>query len=334
MTQKAKALALMALAGGLMASVPASALNIVLTNDDSWNTENIKVLADALRARGDDVIMSTPCTQQSGKGGAISFLEPVNVESRGVQEYCVGDTDQTVPFDEFVEGTPVMAVLHGIDVAAQQHWGAYPDLVISGPNEGNNLGYVNNNSGTLGAAMVALARGIPAIAVSAADGDPSKSQAVAAIVIDIVGQLESDRKEGQALLPPFMGLNVNTPADGLENPEYRFTDVGWWSATDFVFRDDMSQDELVMSLVASEIKNANEGMSDEDALALAKEQFNGKPGLSISTTGDLVPDDNPNGEARVVVQEGSVAISTIDGHIQASRAKVALTKQKLKALAQ
>eukprot|EP00163_Fabomonas_tropica_P029865 TRINITY_DN6573_c0_g1_i1.p2 TRINITY_DN6573_c0_g1~~TRINITY_DN6573_c0_g1_i1.p2 ORF type:complete len:331 (-),score=45.24 TRINITY_DN6573_c0_g1_i1:1-993(-) len=327
-----KALAPWALAGGLVASAPASALNIVLTNDDSWSTENVNVMADALRAQGHDVIMSTPCTQQSGKGGAMSFLKPVHVGERGSQEYCVGDTDETVAFEDFVEGTPVMAVLHGIDVAAQQIWGAYPDLVISGPNEGNNLGYVNNNSGTLGATMVALARGIPAIAVSAADGDASKSEAVAAIVVDIVEQLEANRAAGEALLPPFMGLNVNTPGNVLENPEYRFTDVAWWTMGDPMFTRDMSQDELAMSHVAAGIEEAT-GMSHEDSLAMAKTQYAGKPGLSFSAAGNLVADDNENGEARVVY-DGYVAISTIDGHIQASRAKVALTRQKLKALTQ
>lgn len=41
---------------------PCWALNIVLTNDDSWNTENIKVLKQVLTRAGHDVILSTPCT--------------------------------------------------------------------------------------------------------------------------------------------------------------------------------------------------------------------------------------------------------------------------------
>ena len=122
-----------------------------LTNDDGWNTQNINNLKSALEDAGHNVIMSAPCTGQSGKGGAISFMKPVNVDESKAssQEFCVGDTDTTQPFEDYVEGTPAMAVLYGIDVAAQSVWEKAPDLVISGPNEGNNLGYMNNNSGHL-----------------------------------------------------------------------------------------------------------------------------------------------------------------------------------------
>jgi len=33
-----------------------------------------------------------------------------------------------------------MACLYGVDVLAPATWGAFPDLVISGPNEGDNMG--------------------------------------------------------------------------------------------------------------------------------------------------------------------------------------------------
>ena len=39
-----------------------------------------------------------------------------------------------------------MSMLYGLDVLAVQRWSAPPDLVISGPNEGNNLGAINNSS--------------------------------------------------------------------------------------------------------------------------------------------------------------------------------------------
>jgi broad specificity polyphosphatase/5'/3'-nucleotidase SurE len=43
----------------------------------------------------------------------------------------------------YVNGSPVMACLYGLDVVAQRKWKAAPDLVVSGPNEGNNTGLVN-----------------------------------------------------------------------------------------------------------------------------------------------------------------------------------------------
>ncbi len=49
---------------------PAFALNILLSNDDGL-TSNTKALYEALKASGHDVIVSVPCTGQSGRGAGI-----------------------------------------------------------------------------------------------------------------------------------------------------------------------------------------------------------------------------------------------------------------------
>ncbi|QTG90554.1 5'/3'-nucleotidase SurE [Vibrio furnissii] len=247
MKQFSKVCLAMAACGALTLSNPSFALNILLTNDDSWETTNIQVMKSTLEAAGHDVIMSAPCTGQSGKGGAMTFLKPVSVDETqsADQEYCVGDTDTSVAFSSFAEGTPVMAAIYGIDVAAQAVWGQDPDLVISGPNEGNNLGYMNNNSGTLGAAMISLSRGIPAIAVSA---------------------------------------NSNTPEEMNSTMGYKFTDVGWNGGGALLkFSDDLSTDSTALyytmqSLIAG-------GMTSEEAQAAATSALSGKQGLTF-TTGD------------------------------------------------
>lgn len=141
MKQFSKVCLAMAACGALTLSNPSFALNILLTNDDSWETTNIQVMKSTLEAAGHDVIMSAPCTGQSGKGGAMTFLKPVSVDETqsADQEYCVGDTDTSVAFSSFAEGTPVMAAIYGIDVAAQAVWGQDPDLVISGRMKGTTL---------------------------------------------------------------------------------------------------------------------------------------------------------------------------------------------------
>ncbi|MDU9020711.1 MAG: 5'/3'-nucleotidase SurE, partial [Acinetobacter baumannii] len=61
------------LLGGLILSLcttPAFALNILLVNDDGL-TSNIKALYDELKANGHNVLVSVPCSPQSGRGGAI-----------------------------------------------------------------------------------------------------------------------------------------------------------------------------------------------------------------------------------------------------------------------
>ena len=56
----------------------------------------------------------------------------------------------------YVNGSPVMACLYGLDVVAQRKWNRAPDLVVSGPNEGNNAGLVNNSSGTFANLLYAV----------------------------------------------------------------------------------------------------------------------------------------------------------------------------------
>ena len=311
-------------------SANAFALNIVLTNDDSWKTTNINVMKSALEAAGHDVIMSAPCTGQSGKGGSMIFLKSVSVDESEAeaQKFCVGDTDETVPFEDFVEGTPVMAAVYGIDVAAQAVWGQQPDLVVSGPNEGNNLGYMNNNSGTLGATMISLSRGIPAIAVSANENthsDAEQSQLVAETIVDIIDNLVKNRPEGQPLLPAYTGLNVNTPEDMNNHLGYKFTDVGWNAGgAELAFSEDLSKDSIAMAYVIQAM--VEQGLDESTATAYAESMYAGKKGLSF-TMGDA-GDTNENSEG-VAVNQGYITISTIDGNVQAARGKVALIEQRL-----
>lgn len=329
-----KYLAPVAIAASLSLAAPANALNIVLTNDDGWETDNIQVLFTRLKAAGHSVILSGPCTGQSGKGGALNFLRPVSIDTSKASrdEYCVGDTDTSVAFKDFSEGTPVMAALYGIDVAAQAKWGKQPDLLISGPNEGNNLGYLNNNSGTLGAAMIAIARGVPAIAVSAADGDAAKAEVVSDLVIAIIKKLEEKRAKGQPLLPAFTGLNVNTPADPAKHRGIKFTDVGWNSGgIDPRFTNDLASNELTLQYVAAKIAKTK-GVDMPAAMAIAKQQLANKPGMTFSMGTNLVADFAETSEG-VALKAGYVTISTIDGQVQASKDKAAQTKKKLKDLA-
>jgi 5'-nucleotidase len=77
--------------------------------------------------------------------------------------------------------------------AALDDLGREPDVVVSGVNSGQNLGQLTEVSGTVGAARVAAARGIPALAVSAQLGGPDDGTATAqalAWIEDPVSELE------------------------------------------------------------------------------------------------------------------------------------------------
>ena len=215
---------------------PAFALNILLSNDDGL-TSNLKALYEALKADGHDVIVSVPCTGQSGRGAAIvmyssSTIIPDNdktqVDAEGGCHNGAAATGAPAvgPFTKegytggdynYVHGTPVMATMYGLDVLAKARWGKNPDLVLSGPNEGQNTGHVVNSSGTVGNAQFAAGRGLAAIALSAG-ADTTDNSGLANVYSPVVAQLsvkllkELQAKAGSGpLLPDGLALNVNFP---------------------------------------------------------------------------------------------------------------------------
>lgn len=232
-------LRLIAGAALLALATPASAHNIVIANDDGL-TANVKALYEALKAEGHDVVVSVPCSQQSGMGGALKIMKPlgpltadcVNGAAR-TGDPGAGPMTRPGLGDDFfyVDGTPVMAMLYGIDIVGQQRWGKAPDLVLSGPNIGQNVGHIVVSSGTVSNAQYAMMRGIPAIAISAGENTASDAQLanplsamVAARSLELIAALEA-QAHGRALLPAGSGLNVNFP-DRLDGARWTMARIG------------------------------------------------------------------------------------------------------------
>ena len=108
-----------------------------------------------------------------------------------------------------------------------KYWnGTKPDLLVSGPNFGNNLGpFLYTLSGTIGATYAAVERSLPAIAFSAGNGAqrsykevnkttpsgyPDPATIDAELSVKLVNQLAKNGNKSQ-LLPLGYGLNVNYP---------------------------------------------------------------------------------------------------------------------------
>ena len=304
----------------LFCAAPALSLNIVLTNDDGFETENVQSLYRALRAAGHDVILSAPYSGQSGTGGQIAFLRPIgptqddspggSVEkgSPGVGATGAG------PQQFYVDGSPAAALLYGIDVQALRTWGRFPDLVISGPNEGNNLGVLTPHSGTLGAAVTALNKGIPAIAVSADSGDPKQALMVAELTVKLLQQVVRD---GEVLLPRGVGLNVNLPPIDPERTraadfEFQFTQVGISSNIGIQFVEDLG------------------GSAFAQRVGIPADL--GLPGVSVAlpaSTAGYPEDDIEDGESRVLAPL-TVTVSPIQGTYAADQQVVEQVRTMLK----
>jgi len=317
---------------GLSLSAPASALNIVLSNDDGFEAANIRALYQRLKAAGHDVVLSGPTQNNSGKGGAMNFLVPVTPLTKDTRFGTVKAGAAGVGADPgdanafYVDGTPVMSMLYGLDVVAAKRWGKQPDLVISGPNEGANLGAINNSSGTFNNALYAINRGVPAIAVSysgtagrsyTALTDGAVEYRVADIVVQLINQLDAQKGSDGRLLPSGVGLNVNIPvlADGV-TPAFKFSRLG--VATDYqpVFYESLSNSPVAVGYGAGV-------------------PF---PGISFVNSqipppaGVVVPNDTAASSERNVVVTGAIAVSVVEGVPQARRSNEDAMKVRLNAL--
>jgi 5'-nucleotidase len=133
-----------------------------------------------------------------------------------------------------VSGTPADSVLVGLATVFAD---AKPDLVVSGSNVGQNAGGLVGHSGTVGAAVTAMEKGVPAIAVSteldlAAGGGATidRFDDTARFLVTLIDKLQ--QTSTGPLLPKGRGLNVNYPivTTGNQVPAaVAFTLVGKWS---------------------------------------------------------------------------------------------------------
>jgi 5'-nucleotidase len=102
------------------------------------------------------VTVVAPDENKSGSGDQTTDGELVTAEATTASGY------PATAVTGFPADSVVWALGHGVE----------PHLVVSGVNEGQNIGVLTTVSGTVGAALTAARRGIPALAVSAGAGDP------------------------------------------------------------------------------------------------------------------------------------------------------------------
>jgi 5'-nucleotidase len=136
----------------------------------------------------------------------------------------------------YYNGTPSACALSGLQYVLPTFANiSTPDLVVSGPNFGDNLGtYAFTGSGTIGATYTSIEKGIPAIAFSAQNTATSyqnttaNATLAAELSVQLVNRIASKTPAGQRLLPLGYGLNVNFPyfVNGCVDPPFirsRFT---------------------------------------------------------------------------------------------------------------
>jgi 5'-nucleotidase len=165
---------------------------ILLTNDDGIYAEGLRRLQQAVSELG-DIIISAPESQQSAVGHSITLYDPIRVHEISVNGAFYGYG---------ISGTPADAV----KLAVQALLPRQPDVVLSGINNGANLGFNVLYSGTVSAATEAAILNVPGIAFSFAQKkDPPFRWAIPHVTRVTKWVLERG-------LPAGVALSVNIPA--------------------------------------------------------------------------------------------------------------------------
>ena len=167
-------------------------MRILVTNDDGILAEGLWILVRELSNIA-QVIVVAPDREQSAIGTAVTLRQVLRVKKikppvPGVETYSV-------------EGTPSDSVLLALGKLAKDKI----DMVVSGINQGINLGEDVHISGTVGAALQGYLRGFPAIAISAPYGNSHHLNTAARVATLLAKKLAA------GYLPNSIFLNVNLP---------------------------------------------------------------------------------------------------------------------------
>lgn len=171
-------------------------MRILVTNDDGVNAYTLKVLVKFAKKFG-DVFCVAPTEEQSGKSHSIIIKEPFYIKScediiPGVKTYAV-------------ESTPADCVRIAHYYLHEQF-----DLVLSGVNNGYNLGEDILYSGTIGAATEAILCGKKAIAFSTARNDFTNLEEQLEKVINLI------KEEKLLEIHDFWNINICNNPKGIK----------------------------------------------------------------------------------------------------------------------
>ena len=163
-------------------------MHILLSNDDGYLAPGLKILADCL-SRQAQVTVVAPDRNRSAASNSLTLQRPIRAQLAENQFYKV-------------DGTPTDCVHLAVTGLLKK---SLPDMVISGPNDGPNMGDDVLYSGTVAAATEGRHLGLPAIAVSMSSYEPRYYESACCAVERLLAQLT------QSMLPADSILNVNVP---------------------------------------------------------------------------------------------------------------------------
>jgi 5'-nucleotidase len=162
-------------------------MRILVANDDGYLAPGLAALVERMRGLA-DVFVIAPEANHSGASNSLTLSRPLSVRE-GANGFL------------YVNGTPTDCV----HIALTGLLAEPPDLVVSGINNGQNMGDDTIYSGTVAAAMEGYLFGVPSIAFSQVDKGHLHLEGAAQIAAEIVERFLREP------LPAPMLLNVNIP---------------------------------------------------------------------------------------------------------------------------
>ncbi len=179
---------------------------ILVTNDDGIHSKGIHVLARALEEIG-EVFIVAPDRERSAIAHSLTLHRPLRAERIRKNVYAV-------------DGTPADCVYLGVNAILP----GQPQLVVSGINQGGNLGDDVTYSGTVSAAFEGTLLGIPSFAISLVARSHFKFKTAARFAQRVARHI---LEKG---LPKDTLLNINVPnLDESEIKSYKITQQGRWT---------------------------------------------------------------------------------------------------------
>lgn len=162
-------------------------MKILLSNDDGYFAPGLNILAEHI-AQLAEVMVVAPERNRSGASNSLTLDRPLSVRKASNGFY-------------YVNGTPTDCV----HIALTGLMEDMPDMVISGINDGANMGDDTIYSGTVAAAMEGYLLGIPSIAVSMSQHNSTHFETAAKVAVELVQHYQKHGFSSPTL------LNVNVP---------------------------------------------------------------------------------------------------------------------------
>ncbi len=251
-------------------------MRILLTNDDGFFAPGITTLYNVLSLdQRHEIYIVAPEGQRSATGRSITIFNPLFVTNHQLDGNNVGLA---------VNGTPTDCVKLAVQGEILPH---KPDLIISGINDGPNLGSDVFYSGTVAAAMEGVLLGIPSLAVSLASYEYRNYLHSAYFIKDLIDQRLSLFNHSDGL------LNINIPGidadcwngvkitrlgksvydNFFESREAPFGKKYYWITGTLMFEDEQDTDLKAIQDGYISISPLHSDLTDYKQLKILKDKF-------------------------------------------------------------